>query len=272
MNKLTFTFALALIGAAVLNTSANAASQGDFILGFQVSSGTGSTLNFESDLGQYSNFTLIPGGTTVNLTAGLTTTGQTGAFSINDLVGTNGVFGSDPTIKGMITGVIPNDSVNSELFVTQKVATAPGSSPTNPAYQNIQLMANGFASGTALGTGTTDISIAKTTSGAYSDEAGTSGQFGQFSSTNSQDTYSNAGSVNFYLYDDPKGTTPTELGFFTLYGAGDTTDTAPGGGSLAGQLRYTSALTASPEPSTYALMGVGLLLAVVFRRRFSMMA
>jgi len=260
MKKLTVTFALALLGAAVLNTAANAqsASQGDLILGFQATGSTDTAFDFESDLGQYTNFTLLTAGTTVNLTAGLTTAGQTGAFKISDLTG---LYGSD-TIKGDISGVVPNDPTHG-LYITQSAsASAPSLDPTNSAYSSIQAMANGFSQGSELGSAT-DISVAKNDNGVYSEEAGSSGNFGQFSSSKSQTTYSSTGTTVFDLYSAPTGTTgsATEIGYFTLYGASDTTD--------AGQLTYT-ALAGAPEPSTYAMMFLGLgALAFIMRRRMA---
>jgi MYXO-CTERM domain-containing protein len=270
MKKLTTSMALVLLGIAMFASSANAqatASLGDLILGFQTTNPTpavGQTTNLEVDLGAYTNFIGLANGTTVNLTQGLTTAGQTGAFNINDLVtdyGTGGTGGN--ALNFEVSGEVPSSGVD-EVFISQK-STAPTLGPDNSsAYSDLSTMIAAFNNGTAGTTGSTDNNITRSVSGSYTSEAGTNGSFGEFSTTVGQVSYKPSNSVTFDLFDVPQGSgTAAELGVFTLYGASNAT--------LAGQLTFTSTQSV-PEPSSYLLGAAGLLLLAVFRRRTTLRA
>lgn len=266
MNKLMVTAVVALGSATLLITSASAqtypATTGDLILGFQTASpNTGNTIDLEIDLGQASNFSSLAGGTIVNLTDGSTSAGQTGAFSIADLTST---YGTTPaSLKFSVSGSM-GPGGNNEVFISQNTANTIALSPSQGTLSNsINSMYLAFTNGTPGATGSTDATILTTATGAYKGIAGSTGNYGgNFSTTKTQSTYSSTGAVVFDLYDVPQGTSgnATELGYFTLYGANDTTD--------AGQLTFTStAPLAAPEPSTYALFGLGALVMVLALRR-----
>jgi hypothetical protein len=262
MNKLITTAALALASAALLGSLANAANPeatGDLILGFQTASpNSGFTIDLETNLGLYSNFTGLADGTTVNLTDGLTTAGQTGAFDITDL-NTTYSSPSGATLKFSVSGTT---DVNSEIFISNGAGATPSQHPTQPEAAQINSMLNTFGSGTA-GAGT-DALVSTATAGSYQKIAGTAGTY-SIEASSTQSTYATGSAVVFDLYDQPitsSGNPVSEVGYFTLYGA---TDTASG---KAGQLTFTSTeVQAVPEPSTYALFGLGALVMVIAVRR-----
>lgn len=267
MNKLITTVAVALAGVAFFQTAAKAqATTGDLLLGFQTASpNTGNSLDLETNLGLYSNFTGLANGVTVNLTDGFTTAGQTGAFSITDL---NNTYGSSATaLKFSVSGTL-GALGNNEVFISNSGNNPPTQTPTNGAAAGIGSMIGTFNGGTAGAAGSTDITVSTSTAGSYQKIAATNGRYGSVYATTTQQTYNPTGIVTFDLFDQPTtgNGSITEVGFFTLYGASETSSP-----SLAGDLTFTSTVVAAPEPSTYALFGIGALVMIIAVRRRNML-
>jgi hypothetical protein len=258
--KLRFltTALVALASGALLTQSAQAAftpggqaAAGDLILAFQASSGTGSTLNYEVDLGSIASFT--SGTSSIDLSADLSSTYGAGWF--NDTSLTWAVVGTanNGTIPTSI-GTIKNGSV---LASTTSTIAAESKNQLSGSISAINALYNP-ATGTV---GTDGTSLTILTSDPSSFNATTSGT----------GSYGFLGPINGSFA--ASGTTPVTLSLDLLQpGTGNTapgTSTTVGGFSLGsnGTLSYSAA--AVPEPSTYALMVGGLLFLWQLNRRKS---
>jgi len=273
--------ALALAITAILGTSAHAApptyNPGDVIIGFQQ---TNSSNDYEVDLGSASRFL----GATSNLTFNLSVTDLNSTFTSNwasnsatNLVQWGVIGASNKAVSGdLVLGswTLPANT----LFYTKGELT-PGTLTTAPAEKSSSLQGNinnniaifdgQFAAPTSAQTAGSTASLQ-----AIDLAAGSSGSFDKENATSNFGIASgNAGSIlqnSLSAFDGPTNSvldlyelTPTNadvtkpttlLGEFSL--------------SSGGVLTFDAAnVAAVPEPSTYALMGVGALLLVWRLRR-----
>ncbi len=256
MNKLIATATVALAGAALLNTSAMAltAATGDLILGFQTGSpNTGNNLNLELNLGAASAFTALEGtGDVINLTAGSSTAGF-GSLNVSDLIAD---YGSSWTSDGLAFGVAGTlgSTANNELFVSYFSGT-----PTTVANQSTRSnrilgLYNTYLGGTVGANNSTDATVQTSATGSYTFEASNSGKYANnFPLTTQVNVTSSGESISLYDVQQGIGAPVTLVGTFNLDGSGD--------------LLFT-ATSAVPEPSTYAMFGLGAVALFFARRRF----
>jgi hypothetical protein len=270
IKNLIMTTVLALAGAALIETSASAqviTSTGDLVLGFQITdnAGTGATTDLEVDLGAYSNFTTLEGsGSVLNLNVGGVVDSGLGGLSATDLSSTYGagwnsrtdltwsVFGTrgNPSKESFLSspsGATLNDETSTPLG---NLSGKMGTVVTNLNGQ--AQTANSATASTALQTSTVgSYTFQITGNNAFTSDWNNGGSVG-----GTQQGVSSAGATSLELFDltNHSSSTPgIEVGTFTLGSNGSLTFTA------------TSAV---PEPSTYALMGVGaFMLMLVMRRR-----
>ena len=262
MNKLITAAAVALASVAFVQTASAQFVNGDLLLNFRVNDGAGQGAgqDLEVDLGQASafDFTTSHAVTVLNASDLSSIFGTSGTpwqsrtdlvFSIVGAAGTTTEFLSNPNNSSftVTTGLQGNEGTIASLYAETSGTNTSGTSYNVSASDHqsyTDVLTN--ASGTHIG------------SNAYSNDfnfiPGTIGA--------SEQTVSSTGS-SLDLYEiTTTGTgksakaTATDLGTFTVEGNGT--------------LEFTSA-TAAPEPSTYALMGLGAL-ALFFVRRRAMQA
>jgi hypothetical protein len=243
------------VGAAMFHTAAHAqmAIQGDLILGFQTPTpNTGNSTDLEVDLGAATLFTALAGtGQSIDLSSD---------FTLNDLTGT---YGTNPTALSF--GVTGTQGVpTNEVYISEAGSTVPTRKTSQSIIRNqISPIYGEFGNGNA-GTGTSDSLVTASDTGSYgniADNYGTGSQ-GTYGNTfqNTEAFFSNAGTETLKLYDVKQGTGPAaEFGTLVLTVSGTTES-----------LIFTGT-AAAPEPSTYALMGAGLLVLVtlVHRKAFN---
>jgi hypothetical protein len=255
---------MALALAAVLSTSAQAQttsySEGDLLLGFEQQNGSGGVTanDFVVDLGSASNFI----GATGPLTFDLSTTNLTSAFGSNwasnsatDLVQWGVVGGSD--LNSPIT--VGSDTLQKNtLFYTEgelNVGThsTPPATASNSTQKtintNIQNFANDFAGQTESTSGLNAVIIGSNDSLGWSANNPSTAAFGSSHGIEEPSSGSYTGPTDSVLdlyqlnnTTTTPGSTATLLGEFSL--------------SSGGVLTFDQA-GAVPEPSSYALVGVG---------------
>jgi hypothetical protein len=253
MNKLTAA-ALALAAIGLVSTSASAqstvsAGADDLILGMQLN---GVNTDFEVDLGSFSLFT--------------TTSTHTFDLSTSDLTSIDASWASNVGGTGVQWSVAGVTGSGNTFYATSTASSAPkleSNAATSPAQSAIGSLAaamtepsgfgsNGVTSGGALiGTNSNP---ASGITGSYTNEEGGQGatpyNFNSLVSLEQTGT----GSDVLYSFVGHSGTEPAapELGTFTL--------------GSNGVLTYNG-VAAVPEPSTYALLGLGALALLFMRRR-----
>lgn len=276
-NILTTTALLASASLALLTGSSHAtpvtATDGELILGFRATGGTGSSVNLEVDLGSIAligaNIVYTaPGGSGVTLTPGSTMT-LTG-LNVSDL---NSNFGTSLTWNkrsdllwsvvgttfnsgnlGLATNTLWGTSVNNAVVPKQLA-----SSFQSAAAGNIDTYTASFGSGTQ-GANTTAVTKTNSVGGSYTvQEGGNAFGFHTNSQVTEQVLENNTNIVDnsfvsseLYQLTSQSGTHPaSDLGTMKL--------------SSAGVLTFT----AVPEPSTYVMFAVGVAALFVLRRRRS---
>jgi hypothetical protein len=264
MNKFNLAALLVLTGAGIATQSAQASlsyTQGDILIGFRATGGTGSTLNYVIDVGQ-SIFSLAPGAT-VDL-------GNYGA----DLSGTSTGFGANwfsrNQVKWGVFGSTGSGDIASTLYAGAQeipVGTLATGYPTDTsANQNTTLSAINQAAARYANFGNaanaSNATFQNTSdSNHYSQFLSGGFWFGPFSSSAFESTMNiNGTSITTKAIDlfreTPDNATPgtltgTYVGTFSIDSTGDIT--------------FTKAV---PEPSTLtALAGGAALLGLVRRRR-----
>jgi len=266
-----------IIGRAVTGTT------GDLILGFNASSGTGSSTNLVVDLGNVANFFQASQGGT--LTAGQVVN-LSSMLSLTDLTNT---YGSWQTDSALTWGVAGNSAKNpssstfgtstfkSTVWVTA-ATSAPGASTPwlngstsymNAAVTPIDTIVFNLASSTsAAGTAQSGFQASgDPTSWATGATIGSGVEFGKFTESASGTVVGPTSASVSYL--DLYQVAPTSasgavtgvslLGTFALFGDGS-----------AQYLTFTAAGTPIPEPSTYAaILGAAALGFAMLRRRLA---
>jgi hypothetical protein len=269
-NKIT-SAAMALALAIVLGTSAHAQTYntGDVLLGFEQS---GSANDYEVDLGAFTQFadatspvTLQLSVTDLNTAFGSTWSSNSTSVSDPDLVQW-GAIGS-----GALHGVTTVGSTSlaaDTLFYTVGEVT-PGTQSTPPTEHsstsqgttvtqlvNATTGSGGFTSGTLTGNGTLQAIIqSATATNSYAYEINSKSDFEIGSDIQQPTSGSFTGPtdsvLDLYQLNPVNGGTASYLGDFSL--------------SSGGTLTFDPA--AVPEPSTYALMGVGAMFLIWNLRR-----
>jgi hypothetical protein len=275
---------LAAIGAALLAQSAHAqitVNKGDLIVGFEASTGQGSSFDYEADLGNISAFTA---GNTINLSSkvlnsDLTSTASTGGFGASADDSANVFFSVVGTANGSdLTDSNPAyKNVNGTsaiyakaLFLTD--VTTPSAQSNNqlaPSSSVIGAVGTGLATLTPTTANGSAAFISTTGTDAYTlEENSQSGEF--FKQTLGPDVLSTAAAdagatLNLYML-NPDG----DSGI----GHPSSNATTPGDETLLGDFSFENGdlifnpATTTPEPSTYALLMLGAgALAWMVRRR-----
>jgi hypothetical protein len=269
LKKLLISTALVVAGAALFQTAAKAqASNGDLFLGFQTT-GTGSTINMEVNLGADTLFEGLVPGTVIDLTVNQpsnTASEGYGSMSLTDLTQ---IYGSTPS--SLYLGVVGQGTASNEILLGTPVGLVPVPSSNQSAlynsvgnmtgYYNAGYDGSAYSAGSptpTYGAGTDVFVVASTTAlGSYTEVAGISGSFSNATpgGANAQALYSATGTEKLNVYDLVQGAShATDLGYITL-------DAADGAGG------EFLTFTAAPEPSTYALFGLGALVMIVALRR-----
>jgi len=254
---------LALIGLALAASSAGATtiavSNGDLILGVEAASGTGSSYDYEVDLGSFQTYANATGTIDLSslvLNSDITGTGSSGGFGSNtndvfSVVGTTGDgTGTGQTIGSANTGTTFYTSTT--LYTAQ---TGSATSTTRGEINSVGALLNGSTATTTNGVATF-INIS-TNPQSYTTEENTGGEF--FSLPVTGTALVNGGTLSLYennayaaFPNSGNAGTLTLLGTFSFANGND--------------FKFTAAV---PEPSTDALMGLGgvLLLVVLNKRR-----
>jgi len=265
-NKIT-SAALALALAAVLGTSAHAQTYntGDVLLGFEQS---GSANDYEVDLGAFTQFADATSPVTLQLSVTDLNTAFGSSWSSNsqtDLVQW-GVIGSGQ-LHGNTT--VNGTALNADtLFYTVGEVT-PGTQSTAPTEHSTTVQgtvvsqivnattgSGGFTSGTLTGNGTLQAIIqSASATDSYAYEISSKSNFEIGSSIQQPGSGTGQGPtdsvLDLYQLNPVNGGTATYLGDFSL--------------NSGGVLTFDPA--AVPEPSTYALMGIGAMFLIWRLRR-----
>ena len=268
IKHLIATTVLGLAGLGLVETPALAATAGDLILGFQDTGSTGSdpnpSSNLEVDLGAYSNFTALEGTSDViNLTSG--------SNNASWLASTSGLNVNDLSASAAGTGYGANwNTLNGLSWTVEgyKAGTSGGVFVSNPLTTTLNNNGNGntLIGGLINGFNSATLTADSNSTAGYlttSDADSLTYQITNNGALPSGDdwnlgynTQTGVLAANNYLYlweikSSNAGSTPG-----TLVGVFDLTNT----GGLTFQ--------ATPEPSSYALLGLGcLVLFVLLRRR-----
>ncbi len=233
MNKLTTSLA-----ALILATSLTHAGNSDLFLGFQQ---TGVTTNIEFDLGKISSFLNDAAGSVTDLSS---------KFSLSPLsIYTPNSATNGPVYFGLVG---TNGDANNTVFV--------GSPATVPLRQNnqagLESSVQGIPQGYTNNIVSNYASIGTSDPNSYTTVAGADGTYQGNFLFQTQAAFTGSGTQLLELYQVSQGTGPA-----TLLGTLSLNDTT-------GALSYTA--LATPEPSTYLMMGMGLaVLAVAARRRLA---
>jgi len=253
---------LVSIGIAMVTSTANAvqisALTDDLILSFRATGGTGNAVNLEVDLGNWQTLTAsssfsISLGTDLSAQYGASNTWNTRTDLLWSVVGTdyNNPQGT------------PDGGVNYNLYFTVPFGGTPDSPQSSSTQQSVAGALNNLRSylnhknvNTTVANGLTQASNNATTNpNSYTQlitqQGSTVAPFGYFQNAIENNTNTSLGSVKEELYANIAGSSsPVDLGTFTL--------------SSNGTLTFAQAI---PEPSTYALMGLGALALLKFRSR-----
>jgi hypothetical protein len=244
-------------------TDLNSATDGDLILGFVNSANPPGAGDLDVDIGSASQYTGLVGGS-VHTVAAFSTADLSSTYGANAFSSTTNwtVFGGNGIAGG--PGSTPTDalwatSVNSSALQA-KTATAQGATSValdgflNSGVQGFG-NAGGFTlNGSAYASSDSGSSATGASGGGLAQLAGSSLNFGYFSSSVFKPTAGTSTLTLYQLLPTSSGTAPgVDLGFFTLSNSG---------------LTFT-AFTAIPEPSTYAaILGLLTIGFVIVRRRF----
>ncbi|MCE0483752.1 MAG: PEP-CTERM sorting domain-containing protein [Methylacidiphilales bacterium] len=238
---------LALAGSALLATTASAQltyNDGDLLLDFRATSGTGASTNFEVDLGAADQAQFASG--TVYVPSLLTTAQANELSSLFSGNSANVVWSVGGSNVGTLGGNYTNGST---LFITQGTSAPTPVLKSNvavfgqAAQANVGSGASGF---TATTVDSNSVTISQSDSNSYDSQlTATVGQYFSVPINNPEAAY-NGGSLTLYAIQP---------------------DAAVDGANATTYKLATFTFSAVPEPSTYVLMLGGLLALVVLKRR-----
>ena len=273
MKKLTLSLAAVFVGASLLQTVAKAQADigdngnpGDLILGFQTtatSPSTASTTNLEVDLGNFTDFTAVQPGHTLDLSSDFDITDLTSTYGTSPtsllfgVLGTNqgsGASANEIFISEPTTVAAPNRSSRCSLFSPITSTTSTMVMVTEPLVrvERIRCLPRRPALRWPRITLRTPIFRAVRVA-----------PMAVILPAELRTLFSSNGSEILDLYDIKSGTgTAALLGTLDL-----TANTTAGTESII----FTAA--AVPEPSTYALFGISALVMIIaLRRRMALQA
>jgi hypothetical protein len=286
------TIVLAVAGVALLAVSRAQAgftwSDGDLLVDYRDVTTT-SDPDVTIDLGNVNTFvstiTGLSGGTAVlDTVSGVTpTTGYTATYAWSDVTGLLGTPASGNLI-GFTAGTGTQDA-NNTLWLTRSIS-APnadgtgltmsaqqGNAAQNTTYLALKTIGNtAGASGTQLANSSANaVSLASGTAGSYQLKGQATGNPALINYAGSQNTAGGAGGP---IEIKQNGTTTTYSALWEVPDSGTGSDTYLGYFTYkpTGELDFTAATVATPEPSTYALFGLGGVLAFLFRRKLRALA
>jgi hypothetical protein len=250
---------LALIGLALIVQCARAqvsAVNEDLILGVQALSGTGSSYDYEVNLGLFTTYTSEAPGGTINLSsivsdADITGTGSSGGFGSN----ANIVFSVVGTTNGTTVGSVGSGTV---FFTATTTPTAETGATLGSGTDNQVSSVYAGLNGQASTSNSAEAAFITATSGnSYTTQENTTN--GEFFSLPTTGTASVA-SGSIALYEDNASESLGQSG---------TLGTISKIGTFSFVNGTTFEFQAVPEPSTDALMALGgvLLLVVLNKRR-----
>jgi len=251
--KLLTTAALALLGAALLpaaKASPITYQTGDIILGFETTGGnsSGGTVNLLIDLGQFSNLN---------------------NFSSFNIAGDlNTVFGSNSWSSGQISfgalGVTLSGSHWGNVYET--AASGTSLAALNSGNTSLKVDYSGLTGSTGIGYQSLSLTNNSSDWTGYGVEQTSS------SATGSWGSYwpGGAGTGAFGISgQNIEGTIGSALGLYSVAYAAGANAFVNSGYTIGVDALGNINVAAVPEPSTYALLGLGLLLFVITYRRRS---
>ncbi|HEY9156141.1 MAG TPA: PEP-CTERM sorting domain-containing protein [Opitutaceae bacterium] len=265
-------FIIAAALSAGLIGSLHASAGGDLILGFNATGGTGAGTNLEIDLGAISNFELGTASGTTDIVNLLDSSAVGVGNTLDSLYGSNWATRSDLTwgvagTVGNVTSTGPNGEPAKTLWLSAAAdgSALDGNSSSTPLLGTANALAGGASQkintiyANFPGSATT---IANTTPGSWTVQEGTGSKV--WNSVYARSQFENntniAGNNGNYVASDLYDIAPTLnqagsfLGTFAINNSGEVTFTAAG--------------AAIPEPTTYAaFIGLGALGFSIIRRR-----
>lgn len=282
--------ALVTLATVALTTGAKAApyTAGDLILGFRVTGGVGASSNVLVNIGSSLTFRDLNGSNSLNITSigtdldatfGLTAGNSVAWYNRTDIsFGVVGVFSSEPNPGGTVNSGDPSRTLyatrsrSSVGTVGSANSTAPSLSGTNrgTASNSFVALQNFFTGATASGNNA-NAAVTGTSGNSWTTFTVGTSDFGVFNPGVEQTlTASSFGSGTF-------GPVSNVEGALDLYRILDTTTSASPSGTVGtGSYETTividqsgniSAVSAVPEPSTYALLGLGAAVVLYAVRR-----
>jgi len=269
-----FVLPLLALSAGVLTASASGvsvASENDLILGFSNSSGTGSTLNLEIDLGQASNFYGVSG---TEILGGLAEADLAATYGANwntlstltwGVAGTTGsgagtTIGGNSILKDTLWATRAETTVGLQSSAWIGGTTFGQQGAANKIANLYAASPVGLSGALATGNSATAAVIGTSAGGSWNTEVGTSAA--AFTFLNPSNLFTNGTNATFGEVSDlyevqPDSSAGVYLGSFGL--------------TNAGVLEFSGSVSAAastvPEPSTYAVMAGAVALGFVALRR-----
>jgi hypothetical protein len=275
MKKILITaYAAGIIASGSLLQAANLGSANDIFLGFDTTSGTGAYKSVVIDLGSFLNATTTIQGTVIDQSAAgsiLSTTFGTNWWTRTDIA--YGVFGGNTTTNFVLGTANDTPAFDASPSGSDRFIPNTGRTKESLAFSDVNAQ---------MGSGTTGTITGTKGSFAYGIDAGSGGTAWNANSWGDQfdgdgtalytgafrGTYNSLG-VTFF-----DGSSYTSLDVYNyVKNSGNLNWYSGNAMSFNVGITSTGAITVVPEPSTYALFGLGTLaLIVVARRRMSMLS